>query len=166
MVRRCSLTWDKVVIVGVLATGLTLSVPVSAADVERSHSEAHEHHHHIAVIIGNTHTEHGEDAFTIGLDYEYRVSSLIGVGVLGEYAAGDIDTWVVGVPFALHPVAGWRLTAMPGLEIHEGESAFLFRTGVGYEFELNEFTVMPEINADFVDGETNLFFGASIGVKF
>jgi hypothetical protein len=55
---------------------------------------------------------------------------------------------------------------MPGVEIHHDESAFLFRAGVGYEFELKQFTLMPEVNADFVDGETNLFLGVSIGVKF
>jgi hypothetical protein len=151
---------------GVFLAGLTLATPASATDLEASHGDGHEHHHHIAVILGNTHTEHDEDAFTIGIDYEYRLSPLVGVGVLGEYATGGVDAWVVGVPFALHPGAGWRLVAMPGVEIHDGESAFLFRTGVGYEFELGEFTVMPEVNADFVDDETNLFFGASIGFKF
>jgi hypothetical protein len=150
-----------------LAAGLVISGSALAADLDLDQGEEFlEYRHHIAVSLGNTHTEEDEDAFTVGVDYEYRLSSLIGVGVLGEYATGGLDTWVVGVPFALHPGAGWRLVAMPGMEIADDETAFLFRVGAGYEFEIERFTLMPEVNADFVDGETNLFFGASLGVKF
>ena len=151
----------------ILATNLIVSGPALSADLEADQGEEFlEYRHHIAVSLGNTHTEENEDAFTIGLDYEYRLSSLVGVGVLGEYATEDLNTWVVGGPFALHPGAGWRLVAMPGIEIADDETEFLFRVGAGYEFEIERFTLMPEVNADFVDGETNLFFGASLGLKF
>ena len=35
--------------------------------------------HHVSVLLGGT-TDDEEAAFTIGLDYEYRATDLIGVG--------------------------------------------------------------------------------------
>jgi hypothetical protein len=113
MTNQLSSTWINFTTAGVLAAGLTLTAPASATDLEASDGQGHEHHHHIAVILGTTHTEHDVDAFTIGVDYEYRLSSLIGVGVLGEYATGDVDAWVVGVPFACIPVPVGGLSPCP-----------------------------------------------------
>ncbi len=118
------------------------------------------------MFLGNTHTEEGVDAFAIGGQYEYRVSPLVGIGVMGEYTFEDVDSWVVGVPFTLHPGAGWQLVAMPGVELEGDETTFLFRAGVGYQFELEQFTIKPEFNADFVGGEVDLVFGASLGFGF
>ena len=58
------------------------------------------------MFLGNTHTEEGVDAFAIGGEYEYRVSPLVGIGVMGEYTFEDVDSWVVGLPFTIHPGAG------------------------------------------------------------
>ncbi|MGI9512066.1 MAG: hypothetical protein ACR2OL_04115 [Anderseniella sp.] len=55
---------------------------------------------------------------------------------------------------------------MPGIEVHKDETEFLFRAGIGYEFEIDRFTILPELNADFGEGEVNLVFGASLGFKF
>ena len=74
------------------------------------------HGHHAALFVGNTHTYDDEDGLTIGVEYEYRVMPEFGVGALVEYA--DVhDVWVVGMPFVLHPHAGWNFVAMPGAEI-------------------------------------------------
>ena len=155
VLKRATIAWLGLAAGGALAT-----------EVERPMSEAVEHRHHLELFLGNTHTEHDEDAFSIGLGYEYRLNHFLGIGVLGEYAVKDIDAWVVGVPIAIHPGAGWRLVVMPGLELHDGDSEFLFLTGVGYEFELDRYTIIPEFNADFVDDEVNYVFGVGMGVKF
>ncbi len=144
----------------------SVSTSACAADLIAYNPEELENHHHVEVFLGNTHTEDDEDAFSIGVQYEYRLSPLMGVGILGEYAFEDLDSWVVGVPLTLHPGAGWQLVAMPGVEIENNETSFLFRAGVGYEFELEQFTIKPEFNADFVKGDVNLVFGASLGVGF
>jgi hypothetical protein len=53
------------------------------------------------------------------------------------------------------------------LEHREGETEFLFRAGVAYEFELSErWAVIPEVNVDFVDGEEAFVFGLSFGFGF
>ncbi|MGB5215919.1 MAG: hypothetical protein WBN88_20025 [Anderseniella sp.] len=142
------------------------SVSAKAADLEEYSPEEIEKRHHVEVFLGNTHTEEGNDAFSFGAQYEYRLSSLIGIGILGEYAFENIDAWVVGAPLTIHPGAGWQLVAMPGVEIEDSETKFLFRAGVGYEFELEQFSIKPEVNADFVGGDVNLVFGVSLGFGF
>ncbi len=129
-------------------------------------SEAHRHANKFEFVLSNTHTEHGENAVTAAMSYHRRISPLVSVGVLGEYAFGDIDTGIVGIPVKLYPGQGWVFTGMPGVEIHDSNTEGLFRVGVGYEFELEGFSLTPEVNADFVDGETNIVTGISIGFGF
>jgi len=142
------------------------SVSAHSADLEGYSPEEIENRHHIEVFLGNTQTEEGEDAFTLGAQYEYQFASLMGVGILGEYAFDNVDAWVVGTPLTIHPGAGWQLVAMPGIEIEGNKTKFLFRAGVGYEFELEQFSIKPEFNADFVGGDVNLVFGVSLGFGF
>ena len=54
----------------------------------------------------------------------------------------------------------------PGVELHSGDSEFLVRAGVGYEFEVNEWTVSPEFGVDRVNSEYINVFGISIGRGF
>jgi hypothetical protein len=136
------------------------------ADLKSAADHEVERKHHLAVFLGDTHTEDDEDAFTMGLDYEYRVAPVFGIGALGEYAGGNIESGVIGAPLSLHPYGGVRLVAMPGVEITEEHTNFLFRLGIGYEFELERWTIAPEFNADFVESDTNLVFGVSVGLGF
>ena len=47
------------------------------------------------------------------------------------------------------------------------ETNFLFRAGTGYEFELMpRWSLAPEINADFVDGDTKLVYGLTLSWEF
>jgi hypothetical protein len=151
-----------------------LAVAFTAAAAEQGHGQHEEaRHYHVntaEVFIGGTYEdgEHGsEDGFTVGLTYERRLSELLGVGGFYEYAAGDFDKWSIGVPLFIHPYGGFRFELAPGMEHRDGDDDFLFRTGVGYEFELSErWMMMPEFNVDFVDGDESYVFGVSFGYGF
>ncbi len=68
-----------------------LAMPLQALAAEErheEHKESHYHRHHIGLFLGNIHEE-GEDIFSVGLDYEYRFSQYMGIGVLGEYTGKD-----------------------------------------------------------------------------
>jgi hypothetical protein len=39
----------------------------------------------------------------------------------------------------------------------------LARVGTSYEFEIGEWTLAPEVNFDFVDGDTAFVAGVSLG---
>jgi hypothetical protein len=148
-----------------------------ADEAEHSHEEKthpHHHRHHAALFLGGTHAdveieteggirEESEDAFTVGVDYEYRVSPPFGVGGLVEYAAGDLETTILAGALFIHPVGGLKFVLAPGVE-HEGdENEFLFRAGVYYDFFFGNFSIAPTISVDFVDGEEDLVYGISLG---
>ena len=132
-----------------------------------AHTGEHEFHSNvIAAFVGVTSDDHREKAFTLGLEYERRISSSFGVGAVVERATGDLDFWVYAVPFAFHS-GPWKLYAAPGIEDsdHHG-SEFLFRVGLEYAFEVGSYEVSPQVDVDFVDGEEVYVLGVTIGRGF
>ena len=88
----------------------SLLVPVIAESDESHHDESHHgHKHHGSLFRGNTHDSHSEDAFTAGLDYEFRVHKWFDLAALIDHAAGDIDSTVAGAGVFLHPWGDVRL---------------------------------------------------------
>jgi len=61
---------------------------LATEEEHEAHKESHYDRHHVAILLGNTHEE-DEDNFTIGLDYEYRFSQSLGIGLLIEYVCED-----------------------------------------------------------------------------
>lgn len=137
---------------------------------ESGEDAEHYHVNALEAFLGGTYEdgdEGDESGFTLGLTYERRLSTLIGVGAFWEYAFGDFDKWSLGAPLFIHPYRGFRVALAPGLEHRDGEDEFLFRTGLGYEFELDErWIIMPEVAVDFVDGDESYVFGVSLGYGF
>jgi hypothetical protein len=149
------------------------------------HAEHEFHRHHFSVFLGVTDGEvekeavvgteseraavvvEDEEAFTLGLDYEYRLNRRWGVGALIDFAGGDFRSWVAGMPVFLHPGRGWKLLLAPGVEDKEDEDGeFLVRVGVLYDFEVGRFTIAPALQVDFVDDEEVLVYGVNIGKGF
>jgi hypothetical protein len=152
---------------------LALMLPVAAsAAAQESKVEALEAEaagpHHLSVILGGTRVpEHQETGFTIGLDYEYRVSRTVGLGVVVEHAFGEIDaTTLLGVA-DIHLVRGLVVQTGPGVEFVQDESFFVYRLGLLYEFELGEgFTLSPQLHYDFSGAENGIVFGVAFGRAF
>ena len=134
--------------------------------------------HVVGVFLGFTDEEGHDPEFTQGLEYSYRVNPSWSVGVMVEYAGGEMRNDVAAVPFSWFPHAGWFFRAGPGIEYHNGrdtaptgedldERNFLFKIGGGYEFELGRrFILAPNYNLDFVDGEHVSVYGLSFAVQF
>jgi hypothetical protein len=131
------------------------------------HEGGHDFHQNlIAMFLGVSSEDHREEAFTVGLEYERRVSASFGVGAVVERATGDLDFWVYAVPFAYHS-GPWKLYAAPGIEDSDQHgSEFLFRVGLEYAFEVGSYEVSPQVDIDFVDGETVYVVGVTIGRGF
>jgi hypothetical protein len=101
----------------------TAEEPASTAD-----KEAVDFRNKVSLFGGMTQdgSDHGA---SVGLEYEYRLGPYLGIGGLAEYAGGDFDSWVLGVPFFIHPYAGWIAWLAPGAELEDGDTNFLFRAG-------------------------------------
>ena len=128
---------------------------------EAGHGE--ELHNSLELFLGATHSD-GENNFSIGGIYEHRFNHALGMGGTAEYTP-DEGTWVLVVPFFVHPVEPWRLTIGPGVEMHGGEEEFLFRLGGSYEFVSENWAIAPEVNFDLVDGDVIVVFGVGIRWK-
>ena len=146
----------------------------SAAVAEESHeTDEHAFHkHHASLIVGGVVDEHGENDLSagIGVDYEYRFNQWLGLGGLAEYAGGDFEHVLLGIPLFIHPYENWRLAVAAATEVHNDEEhderkrEWVVRAGVGYAFHVGDgYSISPEFYADFSEHETLYVIGLAIG---
>jgi hypothetical protein len=127
--------------------------------------------HHLSVIVGGTYIDGEGTAETLGLDYEYRITDLVGVGAIFEHAAGEIDANTTLVVVDLHPFPNEFILQLGlGVESPVGEGPddiFVGRVGMLYEFEFEQYSISPQLHWDYHDGHHNaLVFGVAFGVAF
>jgi hypothetical protein len=119
----------------------------------------------IAVFLGLT-TNKDATAGTFGVDYQYRLSGPVGLGLVLDHAAGDIKSTIIAPGLFLHFLS-WEATLATGVEFVDSEAKFVFRAGIEYEFKLPYFSISPAINIDFERGdEIALVYGLSFGMEF
>lgn len=163
--------FTSIAVFSVVAVVTAAPKPAFAND-ETNPFDGPQHSPHIfEVFLGWTHGDHDghdEQAFSIGAQYRYAINHKVSFGVLAEYSESPFESWILGVPFVFNlGETSWQLTTMPGIELEGSEQEFLFRTGIGYEFETESgFSYKPEINVDWVDGETAVVVGVSFGRRF
>jgi hypothetical protein len=134
---------------------------------EVSESEHQSHKHHVAIFLGNTHDYHGNDAFTVGVDYEYRLTDLFGIGGVIDHAGGNINSTVVGGGLFTHPWKDLRLATILGNEHQNDHNELLVRLGVSYDFHTEKWILTPVINVDLLEsGHQNWVYGVAVGKAF
>lgn len=160
-----------------LLAAVFLVVPVATFAAEEAAEEAAERLNRIAVFAGGSrkkiHTGEKVDAYALGVSYARELNDRFSLGILYEQEGGDIDAWTVIVPAFIRLGERWELQVGPGVE-HENETdedIFLFRAGIGYEFELSEdWVLIPEVDVDWIDvehGDNTVFvYGVNLGRLF
>ncbi|GEM_PF-1037523 len=142
--------------------------------------EHHDHGNAVSLFLGGA-TALGSDGnssetgFAIGLEYARRVANWLKIGLLAEYVSSDTERdYIFALPLFVHLTKNLVLVAAPGVEsafvekegLEEEGTEFLMRFGTIYEFELNNWVIGPQVNADLVDGHWTLVYGMSFGVGF
>lgn len=123
--------------------------------------------HHLSLLLANTHASGEGDNLTLGLDYEYRVNELIGVGAILERAFGQLNATTILAVADVHFQNGLIMQVGPGFERKNDDSVFVARLGVLYEFELENFTLSPQLHWDYHDNEPNaVLAGIALGASF
>ncbi|MEH6558881.1 MAG: hypothetical protein V7459_11340 [Oceanicoccus sp.] len=149
--------------------GLLSFASTSFAQHEAAGEESHIPHgpHHLSILVARTHLSSEGDNATFGIDYEYRISPLLGVGAVIEHAFDELDaTTALGV-VDIHIYKGFAIQVGPGVEHRKGEYVFVARTGVLYEIEYKNFTLSPQLHWDYHHEEANaIVAGISIGLSF
>lgn len=74
--------------------------------------------HHLSALVGTTYTKECGNAFTLGIDYEYRLNDFLGVGFVAEYAFEDLDAYTYLLVADLHITNNFIAQIGPGVEFH------------------------------------------------
>lgn len=146
---------------GLLAAA-TLTSPATAQEAGR------ETRHHLSAVIGGTHIPHeDETAFTLGIDYEYRLNQTLGLGFVAERAFGPVDATTMLAVADIHLGGGFAIQTGPGVEFVNDESFFVARLGALYELELgDDVTIAPQLHYDFSGHDDAIVFAIGIGRAF
>jgi len=182
----------KIGLLTLMTVFLVFSIHFPLLAEEEEHGETHEHRfhrNHLGVSLAATTQleEGGGTHFTLGADYEYRLSQLIGIGVIGELIFAEETEYLFALPLFLHVTESLWFRIAPGFEVahhskEEGdvhaeedhgngdhtsqETEFFMRIGVGYGFIAGGFTITPTVDLDIFRKHTSLVWGISIGKGF
>lgn len=127
--------------------------------------EEKERKNEVSLFLGAT-SNTDATAFTIGLDYQYRISRVFGVGAILDHAAGEINSTLVAPALFLH-VKQLSFTIAPAAEFSDDGTAFVIRVGAEYEFEISRFSISPAIFFDTErSGKPSLVYGVGFGFEF
>ena len=159
-----------------LLTGWGLTAPIAWAEESTGSHAAHgesQHtprRHHLSLLLADTRLlvpgEDDEDAFTIGIDYEYRLNYRFGAGVVAEYAVDPLDATTFLGALDVHLYKGLVMQLGVGVEFIEGDANELGRIGMLYEFEFGHLTFSPQLHWDVTSAEDSVVFGFAIGRNF
>ena len=137
---------------------------------EGEHGGHEFHKNHFAVFLGSTeaeehHGEKGDRDFTLGIDYERRLSKLVGVGAMFDWVAEGNREWSAGVFTFLHVYKGAKILFAPGVHrVREvGDNEYFFRTAFAWDFFVGKISLSPYIAYDFTEGQNFSLFGLAIG---
>ena len=169
---------EGILTVTLAAITFILPTPLTAQD------DHHFHHHHLALFVGGTtpldSASGGATSFTMGADYEYRFTAVVGALVLFDHVPGDHHRdWLFGAMFAVRPIDALRIAAGVGFELVDTDvtsggttttktkAYFVTPVRTSYEFHVGKFTIAPTVGVDFIgETKTNIVYGLSLGHGF
>ena len=136
---------------------------------EGGHGSEHNSHpfeeNTVAFFVGVAKEGSRDNGLALGIEYEWRLNQAFGIGALAEYTSGDLDAWVLAVPFAFHS-GPWKFYAAPGIEDSDAGSESLLRLGGEYGFHRGDWEISPQVDVDFVDGNEIYVIGVTFGRGF
>jgi hypothetical protein len=114
-------------------------------------------------------SKESEAGFSVGLDYEYRLSRLFGIGALAEYTGADFRDGLLGVTFTWHAWQELKLVGAPSVEIDPAErsDAFVFRLGGEYAIPVRSgIEIAPALYFDISSEDLTVVAGAGVAKGF
>ena len=143
-------------------------VMTQEAEGENGAEWAEEGRHELGLFLGVTDKE-GETGISVGLDYEYRLNRLFGIGGVAEYTGADFREGLLGVPFYWHAWKELKLVAAPAVEIEPAERSgwFVVRVGGEYGFPLRSgIEIAPALYFDVSSEDVAVVVGATVATSF
>lgn len=168
--------------------GTTVVILLIYGNLLAQHHDDHDPHHskhHIALFNGFTSNfDHETTGYSLGIDYEYSVSDMIGVGFIGEYVFSGEGELILGVPVFFHPTSNLKFGLAPigvQAEVHhddhyddshgdtssdvEKEWNMGVRFNMAYSIHLGKVSAGPSVSLDIAN-TTAFVYGLTLGVGF
>ena len=155
-----------------IALGMVTAMAFAPLVTAKGAAKGNAHHwetspHHLSALVGTTYTKECGNAFTLGIDYEYRLSDFLGVGFVAEYAFEDLDAYTYLLVADLHITNNFIAQIGPGVEFHGSHKMEVARLGFLYEFEMSGFTISPQLHYDYHrNHKSAVVAGLAIGMSF
>jgi len=171
--RRGGSTRGPLLIAIVLAAAMPSRIGLAeeghAGDASE-HGEEHFHKNEVAVFLGSTQSEehHGDrddPEFTIGIDYERRLTEHFGLGLLADFVAEGNREILLGIPFFLHAGKSAKFELAPGWHKvkEDGSDGGVLRLGFHWAFEVGRGSLSPAVFYDITEEDNLWVFGLGIG---
>ena len=153
--------------IGLLFCVVPVSPTLASDHTPTSSHHKGEHRHHLSFLIGGTSVlQASHTGFTYGIDYEYVLTSRLGVGLIVERAEGDVDATSLFAVADIHVTDALVVQVGPGIEFEGGEEIAVGRFGAYYEFDAGPITISPTVSYDVSEKDDAIIFGILIGRKF
>lgn len=160
---------------------------ISAQSVDNSNKL-----HNISLLLGSSYNKVGDLTnqtikITAGLDYEFHIPGVdnLGIGLSGMGAfLGDAEIHGYVPIYIYSNNQRFKMYFAPGVVNYKGMAnqinylpnqtfpdfeqqitAIAFRIGMGYEFYIKKFNLVPKLHVDFFDKYANVSLGINIGYK-
>ena len=118
--------------------------------------------------LGVTQLAGSSQAFvSAGLEFEYRVTPLLGLGAFSNYVFASPGVGIVGLPQVyIHPLGGdWYINVAPMAQFGGGaDTRFGARVGTRIPLQLGSATIIPQVSVDFIGGGQNWMYGLGVAI--
>lgn len=140
------------------------SVEVIAQNAETK-PKHHEEHYHLSAFAGFTTDYKGKQGYKLGLEYEYRLSDIAGIGGTFDFTGSDFSIFAlsiggVGYFFDFPMVLGAGI----GAKSYEKKWDPFARLMATYDFHVGELSLGPMIMYDLFPNHKDIMsYGIAIG---
>ena len=139
-----------------------ISVLGQEHEMEDTHSEDH---YHLSAFAGFTTNYKGKQGYKLGVEYEYRLTELIGVGGTFDFTGRDFDIFAFSVGTVFYPFDIPLIPAFGvGAKNYEGKWDPFVRAMLAYDFHLDNFSLGPMVMYDFFPNQKDIMsYGITVG---
>lgn len=129
-----------------------------------------DHPHHISIFGGYSSDFKKDNGFKLGLEYEYRLSRLFGIGGMLDFTGADFEIFAISAGADIYPVKDVPLFLGAGFGAKNEKADKwkpFFRTIAGYNFHVGKFSLGPVVMYDIYNARKNVIsFGVAFGLGF
>ena len=122
-------------------------------------------HYHLSAFGGFTTNYKGKQGYKIGIEYEYRLSDLMGLGGTFDFTGRDFSIFAFSVGTTFYPFKFPLIPAIGiGAKSYDGDWNAFLRGILTYNFHLDKVSLGPMIMYDAFPNQKDIMsYGITVG---